>query len=332
MNNRPLYENLDTAFVNLSALVKYLRHREFNGRIRVHLNNYEAEIVLYEQNKIGVREHDKISGRIAEGEEAFQRLLIRAREAGGTIDVYQLVKEVQKVEEVKKVVEVPKTIEAQKTESKPQIQVPANAIKENSIPIPKTVEAVKKPLEVVQTVAATAGQNGTVTKNVKVPESPKKKESLANHLKLPFDLSNKFEKKARNNQLTVQDWQTLLGLTGELLGTVDKSLAEAKLDFKSAFSKARSEISADYPFLSPKSQIFAYGAGKVSMQEQVSAKLFVTSIIESLRKILDKLAANSKFAEVHRNTVQKILALINQRLAYYDKFSITSQLKKIVGV
>jgi len=329
MNNRPLYENLDTAFVNLSALVKYLRHREFNGRIRVHLNNYEAEIVLYEQNKIGVREHDKISGRIAEGEEAFQRLLIRAREAGGTIHVYQSVKEVQKVSEVK---EVQKVIETPKVETAPQIKVPAKPIKENPAPIPKPAEVVKKPLEVVQTIAATAAQNGTVSKIIKAPELTKKKESLANHLKLPFDLSSKFEKKARNNQLTTQDWQTLLGLTSELLGTVDRSLAEAKLDFKSAFSKARSEISADYPFLSPSNHIFAYDGGKVSMQEQVSAKLFVTSIIESLRKILDKLGTNPKFAEVYRNTVQKILALINQRKAYYDKFSITPQLKKVIGV
>lgn len=237
MNNRPLYENLDTAFVNLSALVKYLRHREFNGRIRVELNSYEAEIILFEQNKIGVREHDKISGRIAEGEEAFQRLLIRAREAGGTIHVYQLVKEVQKVEEVKKVEEVQKVIETPKVETAPQIQVPAKTLKENPVLIPKPAEVVKKPLEVVQTVAATAAQNGTVSKIIKTPESTKKKESLANHLKLPFDLSNKFEKKARNNQLTTQDWQTLLGLTSELLGTVDRSLAEAKLDFKSAFPK-----------------------------------------------------------------------------------------------
>ena len=93
MNNRPLYENLDTAFVNLSALVKYLRHREFIGHIRVELNSYEADIMLLEGNKISVSEHDKISGRRADGEEAFQRLIIRSREAGGTIHVYQTVKQ-----------------------------------------------------------------------------------------------------------------------------------------------------------------------------------------------------------------------------------------------
>ncbi len=34
-------------------------------------------------------EHDEISGRIAEGEGALQRVLIRSRKPGGSIDVFQ---------------------------------------------------------------------------------------------------------------------------------------------------------------------------------------------------------------------------------------------------
>jgi hypothetical protein len=320
MNNRPLYENLDTSFVNLSALVRYLRHREFIGQIKIELNNYQAEIALNQSNKIGVREHDKISGRIAEGEEAFQRILIRAREAGGTIHVYQKVGEVGEVKKVEGVKEV-----KEEKEEVVRNQVPIKIASGNAVQTPKKVEAFK-------TAVASATPNGTVAKIVKAPEMPKKPQTLADHLKLPFELSNKFENKARSNKLTDQDWQTLLSLMGELLGTIDKTLAEAKLDFKSAFSKARSEISADYPFLSPATKLFEYKEGKAVMSEQVSAKLFVTGIIEALRKILDKLGANPKFAEVYRNTVQKILALLNQRQAYYDKFSITPQLKKVLGI
>lgn len=313
MNNRPLYENLDTSFVNLSALVRYLRHREFIGQVKIELNNYQAEIALKEGNKLQVREHDKISGRVSEGEEAFQRILIRAREVGGTIHVYQKVETVKKVEEIREVKEV------KKVEVKPTTQ-----LKNENLPaIPKPVEPIKKPLEIVKTSAASATTNGVPTTVVEMPKKPE-----PNGLKLPFELT----KKSRNTKLSPQDWQTLLGLTGELLGTIDKSLATAKLDFKSAFSKARSEISADYPFLSPTNKIFDYTDGKVAMTEQVSAKLFVTGIIQSLRKILDKLGANPKFAEVYRNTVQKLLALLNQRQAYYEKFSITPQLKKILGV
>jgi hypothetical protein len=299
MNSRPLYENLDTSFVNLSALVRYLRIREFVGNIKIELNNYQAEIVLLEANKLRVREHDKISGRVGEGEEAFQRILVRAREVGGTIHVYQTVK-----------AETPK---AETVTTEPKVS--------NGNSVPKPVEAVK-------TAAATA-QNGTTAK---ITNTPKKIESIAAHPHFPFDLHNKVEEKARQNQLSEADWQMLLALTGELLGTIDQTLAAAKLDFKSAFSKARSEISADYPFLHPADKIFEYKDGKVLMQEQVSAQLFTSSIIESLRRILEKLGKHPKFSEVHRTTANKILTLLNQRKPFYDKFSLTMPLKKILGV
>jgi hypothetical protein len=93
MKNRPIHENLDTSYVNLSALVRYLRRRQFCGNIRVELSGYEAEITLTGENQMRVREHDRIAGRVADGDEALQRILIRAREPGGIINVYQSVEE-----------------------------------------------------------------------------------------------------------------------------------------------------------------------------------------------------------------------------------------------
>ncbi len=93
MKNRPIHENLDTSFVNLSSLIKYLRRKRFAGNIRVELNGYEADVLLTADNKMRVREHDRVAGRVSEGEEALQRLLIRAREPGGIINVYQAVDE-----------------------------------------------------------------------------------------------------------------------------------------------------------------------------------------------------------------------------------------------
>jgi len=301
MNNRPLYENLDTSFVNLAELIRYLRLREFIGQVKIELNNYQAEIVLVEGNKLRVREHDKISGRIGEGEAAFHRILIRARETGGTIHVYQ-------------------TIAAK---SPPKTESPATpkVSNGNTGPIPKPIEAVK--------TAVASAQNGTTAK---ITDSPKKLEPIIPLPKFPFDLHNRVEEKARPLPISADEWQTLLDLTSELLGTIDQTLAEAKLDFKLAFSKVRSELSADYPFLHPSGKIFEYQTGKVLMHEHPSSALFVTSLIEALRRILEKLGANPKFAEVYRAATQKILALINHRKPLYDKFSMTIQLKKILGV
>jgi hypothetical protein len=67
------------------------------------------------------------------------------------------------------------------------------------------------------------------------------------------------------------------------------------------------------------------------MREQTNAKLFAASINEALRRILEKLGSNPKFAEVYRDTVQTILALIHHRKPLYDKFFITPQLEKNLG-
>lgn len=329
MNNRPLYENLDTAFVNLSALVKYLRHREFIGRIRVELSSYEADIVLYEGNKISVREHDKISGRVADGEEAFQRLIIRAREAGGTIHVYQTIKQT-----IPPAIDKPKTAPVGKTETP--------VVKQAETPQITTTPVVAKisngqnvvptlPSEAVKVLPTQSSKNGIETKTANFADVRKKPNPLVNQPKFPFDLHNNVESKVKQSQLSSEDWQTLLGLTGELLSTIDKALAEANLDFKLAFAKVRSEISDDYPFLKPSGNIFEYDSGKVVMHTQVNSKVFVTSINESLKRIFDRLGTNPKFAEVYRNTVQKTLALIHHRQSFYNQFGFTPQLKRILG-
>ena len=97
MKHRPIHENLDTSFVNLSALVRYLRRRQFVGKVRVELSGYEADIFLGEANHLRALEHDRIAGRIAEGEEALQRILIRSREPGGIVGVFQEVSETEEI-------------------------------------------------------------------------------------------------------------------------------------------------------------------------------------------------------------------------------------------
>ncbi|MGI8638352.1 MAG: hypothetical protein ACR2MG_00130 [Pyrinomonadaceae bacterium] len=293
MKNRPIHENLDTSFVNLSALLKYLRRRQFVGGVRVELSGYDADITLTAENQIKVREHDQIAGRISEGEEALQRLLIRAREPGGIIHVYQKVE----VTEEPVVEETEQTIKEKNVAAQPFQPAKAKMISDEKSPL---TENLSKP-------------------GLKLP-------------RFPFELSNRVEAKAKQTGISAPDWRTLIDLTAELLNTIDKSLAEANLDFPTAFEKARTEISADYPFLSPVSGAFNYKNGKVSMDEQVSATLFVAGINETLRRIFEKLGNNPKFANAYRAVTQNVLALIYQRKPLYDKFSITPQIEKVLKV
>lgn len=89
MKKEPIHQNLSTSFVNVGALVRYLRGLQFVGSIRIELASYEAEIMFTESNTIRAREYDHIAGRISHGEHALERILVRAKESHGRINVYK---------------------------------------------------------------------------------------------------------------------------------------------------------------------------------------------------------------------------------------------------
>lgn len=91
--SRPVHENLDTTYVNLAALVRYLQQRNFNGWIHVELDEYDADVFLNNGEPPRVRETNHATARTSEGEAALQRLLVRAGEPGGLISIYEGVRE-----------------------------------------------------------------------------------------------------------------------------------------------------------------------------------------------------------------------------------------------
>lgn len=287
MNKRPIHENLDTAFVNLSALLRYLRRRDFVGAIHVELSGYEADIVLLENNKLEVREHDRISGRVADGEEALQRLLIRAREPGGIINVFQKMKDFTPQ---------PKPAGSGGIDREPRggpVPAPSNGAPQTSGQTPKPAPALPA---------------------------------------FPFQLSNQVEEKARAATLLAPpDWQTLLQLTGELLAAVEHTLAAARLNFPAAFAKARAEIAEDYPFLDPAHEDFAYQNGQITMPRQISAAIFTAGTIEALRRVLEKLAGNPKFASIYTAVRNEIGSSARARRPLYDKFAISAQIERLLN-
>jgi hypothetical protein len=83
-----VHENLDTAYTNLAALVRYFQNRNFIGRIHVVLDEYEADVMLSGKNPPLVRETDHAKQRTGESEDDLRRLFVRASEPGGLISVY----------------------------------------------------------------------------------------------------------------------------------------------------------------------------------------------------------------------------------------------------
>src|SRR6266705_5503674 len=87
--SRVLYENLDTTFVNLWALLRNLSQRGFIGRVRVELKDYSADVFMTGSSTPLVHEIDHVAGTNTLEEAALHRLVLRVRGTPGTITVFE---------------------------------------------------------------------------------------------------------------------------------------------------------------------------------------------------------------------------------------------------
>lgn len=230
MKNRLVYENLDTSFVNLSALVRFLRARNFVGDVSVELGEYTGEIVFSAENAMRARERDRVSGRVAEGEQALQRLLIRAREPGGKIHVHQTASETtnaaaasENVAAESPIIEVGETILPDVQKSNPS----SAGIFQQSFSLPQTPRFAENHIAAVKNFEG-AADNHSFAEKTSHPKTPE----------FPFEFTNQVEAKAKQQQLSETDWCTLLQLVEELLRTINDSLAKNNLNFAAAFQKS----------------------------------------------------------------------------------------------
>lgn len=90
MSSVKQFDSLSTSFVNLAALIRHLREQNFAGSIHVLVGEYEAEIQLHGSEAPVVSEIDTATRHASKTDGAMERLLVHAREPGGTITVYDL--------------------------------------------------------------------------------------------------------------------------------------------------------------------------------------------------------------------------------------------------
>jgi len=84
----PFLANLDTTFVNLWSLLRKLTEQNFIGRVHVELQDYAADVFLDGSPTPLVREIDRASNTEVTEAGALHRVVLRARETPGTINVF----------------------------------------------------------------------------------------------------------------------------------------------------------------------------------------------------------------------------------------------------
>ena len=82
------FDSLNTSYVNLGALLRYLREQGFSGSLHVALDQYEADVMLQGESAT-VFEIDPATSQRRSVDGAMERLMVHAREPGGTITIYE---------------------------------------------------------------------------------------------------------------------------------------------------------------------------------------------------------------------------------------------------
>ncbi|MDQ1593434.1 MAG: hypothetical protein QOG71_4061 [Pyrinomonadaceae bacterium] len=249
---RALHENLDTAYVNLAALLRYLQQRDFTGRVHVELDEYDGDIYLTAREPIGARERDHVTGREDTGQSALQRILVRASEPGGRVSVYESAGE------------------------------------------------------------AAAGNAGQA------------RASGATTATTTAGASTQDEIDRRN----------VLQLSGEVIAAVERGVAASSNEnFAAHFQSARREIADDFPFIVSLGQCVEYEAGEARLRRGTDVEKFVAGTCESLRRVVERVAATGERARgVRREVARELAALAERRPRALTRFGFTPQLERIAGL
>lgn len=266
MDDSVKFESLDTSYVSLASLIRYLREREFLGRVHVALDQYEADIFIYGSDVPSVWESDHATGRGAQGDAAMERLLVRAREPGGLITVYERVA----------------------TEDSPESTAPDQL------------------LESARTASALPAAEHSPPEH-SAPEQIASPEPIGSLDLEPALETNKF---APTENV---DWYKLLRASGELIAAVERAVDSAGADFSGNLRAVRVELGDDYPFLDPSVGGFEYANAVVQLRERPAASVYVSSLSESLRRIVTKLAKDDRDGAHLRERVAVELAIIARK-------------------
>jgi len=260
MNTLVPLETLDTSFVNLGALIRHLRQRNFVGRVKVALEDYEADVFLSGAEEPSIWEKNHATGRGAQGKEAMDRLLVRARDPGGLITIYQG--------------------------------------------------------EEAGSVEESLHAEGETSATREIRESPR--------------LGGTSATGGVMSPLTVEtDWDELLAASGQLIAAVERAVESVNEDFADYFRSALIAIGDDYPFLDPTAGVFQYTDAKAQLLEYPDARVYISSLSESLRRVVSELVAGRAGARFQERVAVELAVVARRKGNAFAEF--TPLLDRIAG-
>ena len=296
--SRVVYENLDTAFVNLWALLRKLSQSGFIGRVRVELKDYTADVFMTGSNTPLVHEIDRVAGTDTLEEAALHRLALRARESPGTISVFEGSDEAVAVQSATRATATTAVTETSSVES---ILTPEAKTPSPQMDVPSSRES---------RVAARDNSDSERP----VTSTPVTEPSLLD-----------------GHPIDEIEWTAVVKASGELVSGVERALTHINADFVSLFRAVRIELADDYTFLDPLSDGFEYANSVVTLTGEPPANSYVAGLSEALRRVVDRVATGDHARRVRERVALELFSVARKRNEILTRSGFRAQLDRIAG-
>jgi len=292
----PLYQNLDTTFVNLWSLLRKLSQQGFIGRVHVELDDYSADVFLDGSSTPVVREIDRTANTETVETGTLHRVVLRTRGAPGTINVFAGSDEA--------------TVE----------QSPAGGLRSET---PAANSAEPRGFE-------TSTANSDISEAAPPPTATHEAETgFEIPLPPPANQSGVVESVYRSG--SYQDWPAILTVSGELIGAVERGVNAAGGNFASIFEAVRLALADDYDFLDPFAQTLRYSAGVVSLRTEPAVSAFVSGLSETLRRTINTVAIGDRARRIRERIALEMLPVVRKHAEVLERSGWRAHLDRIVG-
>jgi hypothetical protein len=310
--SRVVYENLDTTFVNLWALLRSLSQRGFIGRVRVELKDYTADVFMTGSNAPLVREIDRAAGTDALEEGTLHRLVLRAREAPGTINVFEGADEAVAVQSPVSGPDVRPVSHAQDTRTTTETEA-ASAASDKPILTPE-IETARSQIDGPPAIEPQAARGSSESEKPAFPSTAVAEPLVGD-----------------DTPMGEIEWSAAVKASGELIGGVELALTSADADFASLFGAARLELADDYTFLDPMSDGFTYSNSVVTLTGELPANAYVAGLSEALRRVVDRVATGDRARRVRERVALELFSVARKRSEILARSGFRAQLDRIAG-
>jgi len=319
--SRVVHENLDTAFVNLWALLRNLSQRGFIGRVRVELKDYTADVFMTGSNTPLVHEIDRAAGTDTLEEAALHRLVLRVRETPGTISVFEGPDEavaVQGTAALKTETDAADPVSKRDTGGTGLHYAPDAPTETDKVTVPSDASVLPPEIETSPTESsaesqpfadATAEEESFVVASSRVVEPPTPATETMDEI----------------------EWGAVVKASGELIGAVERALTGAGADFAALFRAARLELADDYIFLDPMSGQFTYANSVVTLTGEIPIGPYVIGLSEALRRMVDLVATGDRARRVRERVALELFSVTRKRREILARSGFLAQLDRIAG-